>query len=382
MVPNYGTPSLHVVRGVGHELFDDTGRAYTDLLAGIAVNILGHAHPRIVAAVREQIGTLAHTSNLYSHDQGLRLAERLRASAPGRKALFVNSGTEANETAWKTVRRNAAETGREAGVVVTFANAFHGRTTASLALTPRAAYRKGFEPLPGQIVVAPFNDADALAVVFDTHDVVGVFAECVQGEGGITVMTPDFAAELASLCRRDAAVLVVDEVQTGIARTGSFWAHEQSGLDPDIITAAKGLGGGLPIGAALIRDRLAARMGAGSHGCTFGGNAVACAAANAVLDVVAEDKLAKRAGRLGAAFQSAAADAGLATRGLGLLLGVPVGAGLAPVVVQSMQRDGFLVGQATDAVVRLAPPLTIPHDALMDAVPALAEAVASVASGT
>lgn len=374
MAPNYGTPSLHVVRGEGHRLFDADGRAYIDLLAGIAVNILGHAHPRVVAAVQEQVATLAHTSNLYSHPQGLRLAGRLRAATPGHKVLFVNSGTEANETAWKAVRRNAAETGREDGVVVTFTNAFHGRTAASLALTPRPAYQRGFAPLPGQVVVSPYNDADALEAVFEAHDVVGVFAECVQGEGGITVMDKPFADALATASRRGKAVLVVDEVQTGVARTGTFWAHTRLGLDPDIVTAAKGLGGGLPIGAALLRDDLAARMGPGSHGCTFGGNAVACAAANAVLDVVAQDGLASRAERLGHEFVAAAAEAGLAVRGLGLLRGVAVGAGVAPKVVAAMQENGFLVGQATDAVVRLAPPLNVPREALLSAVPALADA--------
>lgn len=370
MVPNYGTPDLRLVRGEGCTVEDDAGNRYTDLVAGVAVNILGHAHPAIVAAVREQIDRLAHASNLYQHPQALRLAARLRERTPGHKAMFLNSGTEANEAALKAVRRYAHEGGRDDAVVLAFHGSFHGRTMGSLALTGQEKHKKGFGAMLPGVVHVPFNDAAALDAAFEAHDVAGVFVETIQGEGGVHPFQDDVARQLRSRCSNEDALLVVDEVQTGVGRTGTFWSHAQWDLAPDIVTVAKGLGGGLPIGACLVRDDVAAMMGPGTHGCTFGGNAVACAAANAVLDVLEQDHLPTRAGELGAMAKDRLEEAGLAHRGRGLLMGVPVAD--AKPVLAAMRQEGYLVGQAGSDVVRLAPPLIIPEDLLGGALEALA----------
>lgn len=361
MVPNYGTPSLTMVRGNGATLQDDQGNMYTDLLGGIATTILGHNHPAINRAVARQVQELLHVSNLYAHPQGLRLAQRLSERTYGHKVLFVNSGTEANEAALKAMRRKAHAEDRSDAVVVAFEGSFHGRTTGSLALTGQPHHQEGCGPLPTNIVHVPFNDPDALRSVFADHDVVGVMVECIQGEGGIHPMTPEFAATLRELTAGDEVLLAIDEVQTGMGRTGTFHAHEQWDLRPDLVTMAKSLGGGLPIGALLASAESAQHLGPGSHGCTFGGNPVAAAAANAVLDTIEQEDLLERAHRLGEDARSHLAGAGIETRGRGLLIGVTTDD--AAKALQEMQDAGYLVGQAGKDVVRLAPPLNIHDDA-------------------
>ncbi len=377
MVPNYATPPLTLVRGEGAKVWDAEGRAYTDLLAGVAVNALGHAHPAVVAAVRDQVARIAHTSNLYANEPALRLAERLQAKSGGHKVLWQNSGTEANEAALKAVRRHAHAQGMPDGVVVAFENSFHGRTSGSLALTGQSHYHEGFQPLPGQIVHVPFNDPAALEAAFSRFRVAGTFVESVQGEGGVTPLSPDAARAISRLTSQNGALLVADEVQTGAGRTGTFFGFEQDGLRPDAITMAKGIGGGLPLGALLLSSKAASLLGPGSHGCTFGGNAVACAAGNAVLDVLERDGLAARARRLGDAFRADLASRGVQSRGRGLLIGVPLAAPKAPEAVTAMREAGFLVGQAGKSVVRLAPPLVIREAEWMAAAAPLAKAVAA-----
>jgi len=375
LVPNYGTPRLLLVRGSGCQVEDAAGRTYVDLLAGIAVNVLGHAHPAVVAAVQKQVARLAHTSNLYANGPSLRLAERLRDLAGGHKTLFLNSGTEANEAALKLCRRHAHATDRAQGVVLAFHGSFHGRTTGALALTGQPHHRTGFDPFPGQVIHVPFNDPGAIEAAFEAHDVVGAFAECIQGEGGVAPMTQEAADTLQKACQGHDALLCIDEVQTGIGRTGRFFAYEHHGLRPDAVTLAKGLGGGMPLGACLVAPRHAGLLGPGSHGCTFGGNAVAAAAGNAVLDVLERDGLIAGAGRLGALLAAELEANSLAWRGRGLLVGVPLDHDGAPKAVQAMEEAGYLVGQAGKRVVRLAPPLTIDGSTLLGAVPALADAV-------
>ncbi|MHB8632451.1 MAG: acetylornithine transaminase [Thermoplasmatota archaeon] len=375
MAPNYTTPTIELVRGQGATVWDSTGRRYTDLLAGIAVNILGHGHPAIVEAVTRQIKELGHTSNLYANPPSLELAGRLHA-ATGLKVLFQNSGTEANEAALKLVRRHAHAVGIPQGLVVAFDNSFHGRTTGALALTGQGPYREGFQPLPGQVLHAPFNDVAALEKAFE-EPVAGVFFEAIQGEGGVVPMEPDFAAALSRLSRANGSLLVADEIQTGLGRTGSLLACEQWKLTPDVVTLAKGLGGGLPLGATLIAERHAARLGPGSHGTTFGGNPVTCAAGNAVMQVLSRDRLAERAKTLGRRMQEALAEVGLPVRGRGLLMGIPLAAPKAPAVAAQLRERSYLVGQAGKSVVRMAPPLIIEEAALMGAAPAIAAAVQS-----
>ncbi|MEA3202511.1 MAG: acetylornithine/N-succinyldiaminopimelate aminotransferase [Thermoplasmata archaeon] len=378
MAPNYPTPALQLVAGKGAQVTDSEGRTYTDLLAGIAVSSLGHAHPALVRAVATQVGLVAHTSNLYANGPSLRLAERLQARAGGHKVIFQNSGTEANEAALKLVRRHAHGQGMPEAVVLAFHNSFHGRTAGAVRLTGQAHYQEGFTPLPEQIVHVPFNDAAALEQAFATHRVAGVFFEAVQGEGGVLPMTADAARTMQRLCAANDALLVADEIQTGVGRTGRFFGFEHDGLAPDAITLAKGLGGGLPIGVLLMRPDRASLLPAGTHGTTFGGNPVACAAGNAVLDVLESDNLVGRAKALGASFQSALADAGVASRGRGLLLGLPLPGPTAPDAVKAMREAGYLVGQAGKSVLRIAPPLVIPEAELLGAVPHLAKAITAL----
>jgi acetylornithine aminotransferase len=382
MAPNYPTPALQLVSGRGAKVTDSEGRTYTDLLAGIAVSSLGHAHPALVRAVSTQVGLIAHTSNLFANGPSLRLAERLqertRAFSAGHKVIFQNSGTEANEAALKLVRRHAHAQGMPEAVVLAFHNSFHGRTAGAVRLTGQAHYQEGFTPLPEQIVHVPFNDPAALEQAFAQHRVAGLFFEAVQGEGGVLPLTPDAARTMQRLCTDSNALLVADEIQTGVGRTGKFFGFEHDGLAPDAITLAKGLGGGLPIGAILMRPDRAALLPAGSHGTTFGGNPVACAAGNAVLDVLESENLVGRAKALGASFQSALSDAGVASRGRGLLLGLPLSGPTAPDTVKAMREAGYLVGQAGKSVVRIAPPLVIPEADLLGAVPHLAKAVVAL----
>lgn len=377
MVPNYGTPTLHLASGDGSFVTDVDGNTYLDLLAGLAVNILGHAHPRIVAAVHEQTQTLGHVSNLYATEPALRLAERLSNHTYGHKAALLNSGSEANELAYKICRRYAHRKGQLSARVLAFEGSFHGRTTAALALTGQPGKQEGFGPFPEPIEHVPYDDSEALEAAFEEGPVAGVFVEYVQGEGGIRTMPKETSSTLHRMVDEHDALLVADEVQTGLGRTGRFFAHQHHGVKPDIVTMAKALGGGLPAAACLVREDVAGLMGPGSHGCTFGGNPIACAAANAVLDVYEEEGLGERARRLGGRFMDALSEGGdgVTPRGQGLLLGLPVGAPVAQAVQRKAREEGVLMGRAGDGVVRLAPPLVVDEEALMGAVPTIQQAV-------
>lgn len=384
MIPNYGTPTLHLASGNGSFVTDVDGNTYLDLLAGLAVNILGHAHPRIVAAVHEQTRTLGHVSNLYATEPALRLAERLSHHAYGHKAALLNSGSEANELAYKICRRYAHQEGQPHARVLAFEGSFHGRTMAALALTGQPSKQHGFGPFPEPIEHIPYDDPEALEAAFEEGPVAGVFVEYVQGEGGIRPMSEETASTLHRLVDEHDALLVADEVQTGLGRTGRFFAHQNHGVKPDIVTMAKALGGGLPASACLVREDVAGLMGQGSHGCTFGGNPIACAAANAVLDVYEEEDLGQRARRLGGRFAEALGEGldGITPRGQGLLLGLPVGAPVAKAVQGRARKEGILLGRAGEEVVRLAPPLVVDEEALMGAVPTIQEAVHRFAQET
>lgn len=376
MAPNYTTPVLQLVSGKGSKVTDSNGRTYLDLLAGIAVSSLGHAHPDLVRAVSTQIGLLAHTSNLYANGPSVRLAERLQAKTEaGHKVIFQNSGTEANEAALKLVRRHGHHEGMKDGVILAFNNSFHGRTMGALALTAQPHYHEGYAPMLGNIAYTPFNDPAALEKAFETQRVAGVFFESVQGEGGVLPMDKETARALGRLATQNNALLVADEIQTGIGRTGRFFGFEHDGLHPHAITVAKGLGGGLPIGAILIHPKTAQLFAPGAHGTTFGGNPVACAAGNAVLDVLERDALVPRAGRLGQRFMAELESQGVAARGRGLLVGLPFFGPIAPAVVADLRDNGILAGQAGKNVLRLAPPLTISEEDLLGAVSTIAKSV-------
>lgn len=361
LMNNYGTPPLSLVRGEGAHVWDADGKRYLDLVAGIAVNALGHAHPAVVRAVSEQIGVLGHTSNLYVNPVAVELAETIIdiAGLSGRaRVLFCNSGAEAVEAAFKLCRLTGRST------VVACGGAFHGRTMGALTLTGQPAKKTPFEPLVPGVTHVPYGDIDGLAATVD-QDTAAVFLEPVLGEGGVVPAPDGYLHAAREITARAGALLVLDEVQTGIGRLGSWFAFQQAGIVPDVVTLAKGLGGGLPLGACIGVDRAAHLLQPGHHGSTFGGNPVACAAGLAVLRTVAEEGLCERAAVVGKDIASGVENlhhplvAGV--RGAGLLLGVVLRGPVSAAVARAAQDRGFLVNAVQPDVIRLAPPLIIDH---------------------
>ncbi|MFM8598597.1 MAG: acetylornithine transaminase [Mycobacterium sp.] len=377
MMDNYGTPPLTLVSGQGAVVTDAAGKTYLDLLAGIAVNVVGHRHPAIIDAVSAQLNTLGHVSNLYATEPGIALAEELIAhlGAAGR-VLFCNSGAEANEVAFKISRL----TGRTK--LVAAKGSFHGRTMGALALTGQPAKQQPFAPLPGDVRHVAYGDADALAAAVD-DDTAAVFLEPIMGEGGVVVPPAGYLRAAREITDRHGALLVVDEVQTGVGRTGAFYAHQHEGITPDVVTLAKGLGGGLPIGACLAVGPAAELMTPGLHGSTFGGNPVCAAAGLAVLRVLREDTLIERAGVLGARLANGIEALGHPlvdyVRGRGLLRGVVLTAPHAKAVEAAARDAGFLVNAVAPEVIRLAPPLIITGaqvESFLAALPAILDTAA------
>ncbi len=366
---NYGRPTVALVRGEGAHVWDADGREYLDLIAGIATSSLGHAHPDVVAAVSDQVARIAHSSNLFLNEPSIRLAERLLelTDVDGR-VFFCNSGAEANEAAFKLSRK----TGRTH--VVAAEAGFHGRTMGALALTGQPAKRAPFEPLPGDVTFIPYGDPRALSAVV-TERTAAVFLEPVQGEGGIVPAPDGYLAAARAVTRDHGALLVLDEVQTGVGRTGSWFAFQRAGVVPDVITLAKGLAGGLPLGAMIAVGPAAGLLGAGEHGSTFGGNAVSCAAALAVLDVIARDGLLAQVEATGKelATQVEALNHPLVAgvRGAGLLRAIALTAPVAPAVVGELARAGFLANAVQPTAIRVAPPLVISQTDLRAFVAAL-----------
>ncbi|KKW63513.1 acetylornithine aminotransferase [Mycolicibacterium elephantis] len=382
MMNNYGTPPLALVSGDGAVVTDAHGKTYVDLLGGIAVNILGHRHPAVIEAVTRQLNTLGHTSNLYVTEPGVALAEALVAllGAGPAKVFFCNSGTEANEVAFKITRL----TGRTK--LVAAEGAFHGRTMGSLALTGQPSKQAPFAPLPGDVTFVPYGDVDALAHAVDA-DTAAVFLEPIMGEGGVVVPPAGYLVAAREITAEHGALLVLDEVQTGMGRTGAFFAHQHDGIVPDVVTLAKGLGGGLPIGACIAVGATADLMTPGLHGSTFGGNPVCTAAALAVLRVLADEDLTGRADVLGKTIASGIEDLKHSlvdhVRGRGLLCGVVLTSPAAKPVEAAARAAGFLVNAAAPEVVRLAPPLVITEeqvDAFLAALPAVLDTAAKAAS--
>ncbi|MFE5614616.1 acetylornithine transaminase [Streptomyces sp. NPDC056524] len=360
MMDTYGTPPLALVRGEGSTVWDESGRAYTDFTGGIAVTTLGHAHPAVVSAVTAQVGRLAHVSNLFVSEPPVALAEQLLALMGRRergRVFFANSGTEAVEAAFKIARR----TGRPH--LVAARGGFHGRTLGALALTGQPAKRAPFLPLPGDVTHVPFGDVEALRAAV-TEDTAAVVLEPVQGEAGVVPAPEGYLRAARDITRATGSLLVLDEVQTGIGRTGRWFAHQaDEGVDPDVIALAKGLGGGLPIGATVAFGPAAELLEPGQHGSTFGGNPVACAAGLAVLDTIETEGLLAHVVRVGERLRrgiEAAAHPRVAeVRGAGLLLGVVLTEPVAASVQRAAQDAGFLVNAAGPGIVRLAPALTV-----------------------
>ena len=360
MMPNYGTPPIALARGEGCVVWDVDGNRYLDLLGGIAVSALGHAHPALVAAVSEQAARLAHISNLYLHEGQVALAERLLGllGADGR-VFFANSGTEANEAAVKLVRRMQ---GAGRPVFVAAEGGFHGRTMGSLSLTGKSSIREPFAPFGVDVRFVPYGDAAALAAAIGP-DCAGVFLEPCLGEGGVVPAPAGYLKAARAACDASGALLVLDEIQSGIGRTGAWFACQAEGILPDVITLAKGLGGGLPIGACIGVGAAGSGFSRGDHGSTFGGNPIACAAALAVLDTIERDGLLAHVTQVGAALSAgiAAIDHPLVAgvRGSGLWLAIALTAAVATSVEAAARQAGFLVNAVQPDAIRLAPPLVL-----------------------
>jgi acetylornithine/N-succinyldiaminopimelate aminotransferase len=379
MMNNYGVPPVALASGDGAVVTDVDGKSYLDLLGGIAVNVLGHGHPAVLDAVTRQMSTLGHTSNFYAAEPGIALAEALigllGADAETR-VFFCNSGTEANELAFKLSRL----TGRTK--LVAAQEAFHGRTMGALALTGQPAKQAPFAPLPGDVTHVPYGDANALAAAVD-DETAAVFLEPIMGESGIVVPPDGYLAAARDITSGHGALLVLDEVQTGMGRTGTFFAHQHDGITPDVVTLAKGLGGGLPIGACLAVGPAAQLLTPGLHGSTFGGNPICAAAALAVLRVLTGEDLVRRAGVLGKTLHQSIESLHHPlidhVRGRGLLCGVVLTAPTAKEVEAAARPPGFLVNAAAPDVVRLAPPLIITEhqiDTFVTALPGILDLAA------
>ena len=370
-LPVYRQRELVLERGQGARLWDSEGREYIDFSAGIAVCSLGHADPDLVAALVEQAGRLWHTSNVFHSEPPLRLAQELvQASRFAERVFFCNSGAEANEAAFKLVRKWAAAQGREPArrTIVTFRGSFHGRTLAAVTATAQPKYQAGYEPLPGGFRYVDFNDVAALEAAMAGGDVAAVMLEPVQGEGGVLPAAPGFLQAVRALCDRHGALLVFDEVQSGMGRTGALFAHWHDGVVPDIVTLAKALGGGFPIGAMLVGPQAADAMRFGDHGTTYGGNPLAAAVARVALSKIASPAVVENVSRQAAALREglSAIDArhGLfqEVRGRGLMLGAvlrPEHAGRAAEILDRAAAQGLLLLQAGPDVLRFVPALTI-----------------------
>lgn len=378
MMANYGTPPIAIDHGEGVRVWDDQGREYLDFVGGIAVSSLGHAHPAIVAAVSAQVARLAHSSNLAMHEPGVALAERLVGllDLPAR-VFFANSGAEANECAIKLARKH-----RPGKAIVSCNASFHGRTMGALSLTGNPAKRTPFEPLPGPVTFVDYGDLDAMRSAV-TEDTAAVFVEPTLGEGGVVPPPSGFLTAVREICDATGALLVIDEVQSGIGRTGHWFASKADGVQPDVITLAKGLGGGLPIGACLAVGAAGDLFVPGDHGSTFGGNPVSCAAALAVIDTIEAEGLLDNVKRVGEHLADAldAIDTPLAQghRGAGLWRALALTDAKAAAVETAARERGLLVNAVRPDTIRLAPPLILTEADVDAAIPLLAAAVGSTA---
>jgi len=380
LMPVYPRSPVRPVRGEGVWLYGDKGEKYLDFASGIAVNLLGHGHPHLTRAIQEQAATLIHVSNLYGSPQGEALAQRLVDLTFADTVFFTNSGAEAVECAIKTARRYHHHHGRpEKNVLITFGNAFHGRTMATISATDQPKLRDGFAPLLAGFKVVAFDDLEAAEAAVD-HSTAGFLVEPVQGEGGIRPASPEFMTGLRRICDENDLLLVLDEVQCGVARTGRLYAHEHYGIDPDILATAKGIGGGFPMGACLATEKAAAGMVIGTHGSTFGGNPLAMAAGQAVLDVVTEPGFLERVTSMGERLRGALEQMipnhdhlFEGVRGLGLMLGVRLKTD-SRAFVTYLRDHGLLTVAAGDNVMRVLPPLIVDEDQIAEFVERLSNA--------
>lgn len=365
LMSTYNRLPVSFSKGDGAWLWDNTGKRYLDALSGVAVCGLGHAHPAIKATLCEQAGKLIHTSNLYTIDMQERLAEKLTPLSAMDKAFFCNSGSEANEAAIKLARMHGHQQGNNNPVIVVMENSFHGRTMATLSATGNRQVQAGFEPLVQGFIRAPFGDLDNLRdIAENTTNVAAVFVEPIQGEGGIIIPPSGYLSGIRELCSEHGWLLMLDEVQTGMGRSGRMFAHQRENIQPDVMTLAKGLGNGVPIGACLAHGNAAELFGPGKHGSTFGGNPLASAAALTVIEILEREKLVSRAEYLGSILLSAL-QSGLdglpgirEIRGEGLLIGIELDRPCAELVSLALEQ-GLLIDVRRENVIRLLPPLIL-----------------------
>ena len=389
MVPNY-SPGLQIpVRGEGSRLWDQEGREYVDFAGGIAVSALGHVHPALVAALTEQAGKLWHVSNLLANEPAISLARKLCEATFAERVFLCNSGGEANEAALKLGRRYAYDHhGAEKDEIIAFEQGFHGRTLFTVSVGGQASYREGFGPLPGAITHLPFNDVGALEEAFSSRT-CAVMVEAIQGEGGVRDADPEFLEAIRRLCDTHDALMIMDEVQTGVGRTGYLYAYQAYQVIPDILTTAKALGGGFPVAAMLCRAEVGKSLGIGTHGSTYGGNALACAVAGAALDLINTPEVLngveERRQRIVAGLEEIDARQGMGLfseiRGRGLLMGCVLReqwAGRAREFLNAAQAEGLLLLVAGADVIRMAPSLVIPSEDIDEGLARFARAVESV----
>jgi acetylornithine/N-succinyldiaminopimelate aminotransferase len=380
LMPVYPRSPVRPVRGEGVWLYGEDGTKYLDFASGIAVNLLGHGHPHLTEAIQRQAATLMHVSNLYGSPQGEAFAKRLVENSFADTVFFTNSGAEAVECAIKTARRYHHHHGRpEKNVLITFGNAFHGRTMATISATDQPKLRDGFAPLLPGFVVVPFDDLAAAEAALDAHS-AGFLVEPVQGEGGIRPASAEFMKGLRRLCDARDLMLVLDEVQCGVARTGKLYAYEHYGIEPDILASAKGIGGGFPMGACLATEKAAAGMTIGTHGSTYGGGPLAMAAGQAVLDVILEPGFMEHVTRMGERLRGALEQMipnhdhlFESVRGLGLMLGVRMKTD-SRAFVNYLREQGLLTVAAGDNVMRVLPPLIVEEAHVAEFVERLSEA--------
>jgi acetylornithine aminotransferase len=367
LMTTYQPLPLNFTHGLGTRLWDQDGREYLDAVAGVAVTNVGHSHPRLVAAISEQAGLLLHTSNLYSIDWQQRLAGKLTQLSGMDRAFFNNSGAEANETALKLARLHGWHKGVEQPLVVVIDNAFHGRTLGTMSASDGPSVRLGFNRLPGDFIKVPFGDLAALEKIQQAHGerIVAILVEPIQGESGVQVAPPGYLRALRDLCSRRAWLLMLDEIQTGIGRTGQWFAFQHEGIVPDVMTLAKGLGNGVPIGACLARGKAAELFTPGSHGSTFGGNPLACRVGCTVLDIIEEQGLVENARRQGeqllSRLRAELADNPnvLQIRGQGLMIGIELKQPVRDLALGAARDHGLLINVTRGKTIRLLPPLTI-----------------------
>ncbi|WP_136679388.1 aspartate aminotransferase family protein [Neptunomonas sp. XY-337] len=387
MVPNYNPQQMVPVRGRGSRVWDQAGNEYIDFAGGIAVNALGHCHPELVAALKDQADELWHLSNTFTNEPALRLAKQLTDNTFADKIFFCNSGAEANEAAFKLARKFAYDNfGPEKNEIISFKQGFHGRTLFTVSVGGQPKYREGFEPAPGGITHVPFNDIEALKSAI-SDKTCAVVMEPIQGEGGVIPADPDFAKAVRELCDANNALLVFDEIQTGVGRTGELYAYMGLGVTPDILTSAKALGGGFPVGAMLATDRVAPSLGFGTHGSTYGGNPLACTVADKALSLINSKEVLGAVAEKNALFIeelnkiNAKHNIFSEVRSGGLLIGaelVEAWHGKAAQFLAAAREEGLMILVAGPKVIRMTPSLIIPDEDIREGMEKLERAIARV----